>query len=139
MERRMHLEILADGSYRTMTDDEVMWYAYAAKHANYLMAFRVNWHGEWLTYPEIFQRLGLTWEEYCRRNDELLARIEAIERRQAEARKAPTADSDIIAPAGTTYTRRSYGTGRCGRCGKPESHWNPGAGEYLCTTHWDEY
>lgn len=127
MERRLHLEILADGSYRTMSDEDAWWYGYAARYAEYTQ--------------EQIGAAGLTVEEYWRRNGELLARVDAIERKraEAEARQAPTAGDDIIAPAGTTSTRRSWGTGRCGRCGREGSYWNPGAGAYLCERHWDAY
>lgn len=42
-----------------------------------------------------------------------------------------------FAPAGTTEGERA--DGRCGVCGKPHCHWTPGAGEFLCCRHWDEY
>lgn len=42
-----------------------------------------------------------------------------------------------VCPAGTTYGT-SDPDGHCAICGKP-ADWNPGAGQNLCSRHWDEY
>jgi hypothetical protein len=31
------------------------------------------------------------------------------------------------------------GFGKCELCGKPNCHWNCGAGGYYCERHWDSY
>ena len=38
--------------------------------------------------------------------------------------------------AGTT--EHGKGKGRCEQCGQP-AWWNPGAGQFLCYRHWDNY
>lgn len=43
----------------------------------------------------------------------------------------------MFSPTGTTQGERTPGA-KCARCGK-SANWNPGAGEYLCNRHWDEY
>ncbi len=47
-------------------------------------------------------------------------------------------EGDYVYPAGTTQGRRGGENDRCACCGQP-ADWNPGAGEYLCSHHWDEY
>jgi hypothetical protein len=41
------------------------------------------------------------------------------------------------APTGTTEGVSA--NGRCAQCGRSGSDFNPGAGRYLCPSHWDEY
>lgn len=38
----------------------------------------------------------------------------------------------------TSQVKSTTGSGKCERCGRP-ADWNPGAGEFLCERHWDEY
>lgn len=51
--------------------------------------------------------------------------------------RRPVRAGEHYAPAGTTEGVRTPGA-RCGTCGRP-ADWNPGAGRYLCSRHWDEY
>lgn len=44
---------------------------------------------------------------------------------------------DHVYPAGTTQGTRGDDDDRCW-CGRP-GDWNPGAGQVLCSHHWDEY
>lgn len=88
MPRKLHLEALADGSFRQMPPDELRHYGYAARYASYT--------------PDQIAAAGLTWEEYQRRNRELLALIEALP-----------------APVPRRKRRPRGPDGRCVICGAP--------------------
>lgn len=92
--------------------------------------------GRWVVYhagecPEITSGLGIGGigsDDYNSRTERDTPLASPRRPEQAGAR---------YAPAGTTQGIRTPGA-RCSRC-RREADWNPGAGEYLCEGHWDEY
>jgi len=65
--------------------------------------------------------------------EETLAELEA-ERIQPSGRPP----RGQVCPTGTTNGQPGRPGDRCATCGEP-ADWNPGAGQLLCPSHWDEY
>jgi hypothetical protein len=126
--------ILADGSWESMTDEQLRTYGYAARYMEFgVDEWRVE--GGW----SVPYRLGLPVSELQRRAAALVQRLAQAETASQRSKGRPRRPSPTrVAPAGTTYADLRAGTGRCVTCGR-EGYWNPGAGNYLCTAHWDEY